>query len=392
MSSSIAILRSILVVFILVVGSALIGLPASADDDSPSGTTSESAQSDSSDGDEGSSDSDESSDSDDTDQESSDGDESDTTDPVDTEDSDSGGDTSDVDESDNTTDPGDDGDPVDSDEPGSTTNPGGGDQVASEDPPVEPSPEAAVSPTPSPLASALAATVLPAAVPPAQGQVSICHSTSSAKNPFVAITIAAAGAINGHAGHGDDIIPPFNFGPGKNQHFGGLNWDSAGQATHANGCVVPSSSPDNSDSDDSDSDGPTPGPGVSDSSDSSDSDSSDSDDSDDSDSDSDGSDGDEKEAVLPFTGGPPVVPLMLGGLMTVLGVALQSSRAVQYGLRFFGQAPDEAEPELTLAAEPLTMSDVTPSAVRNRHWVAGASVLLVMAVCTATVVHRRRKE
>jgi hypothetical protein len=66
-------------------------------------------------------------------------------------------------------------------------------------------------------------------------QVSICHATGSATNPYVLIHPAAAGVVNGHIGHQDarDVVPPFT-------HKGvtySQNWDADGQALFANGCA-----------------------------------------------------------------------------------------------------------------------------------------------------------
>lgn len=68
----------------------------------------------------------------------------------------------------------------------------------------------------------------------ASNQVSICHATSSAKNPYVLIHPAAAGVYNGHMGHQDarDVIPPFTY---KGVTYS-QNWDADGQALFANGC------------------------------------------------------------------------------------------------------------------------------------------------------------
>ena len=69
----------------------------------------------------------------------------------------------------------------------------------------------------------------------ASNQVSICHATGSAKNPYVLIHPAAAGVANGHMGHQDarDVIPPFTY---KGVTYS-QNWNAAGQALLANGCV-----------------------------------------------------------------------------------------------------------------------------------------------------------
>ena len=85
------------------------------------------------------------------------------------------------------------------------------------------------------LAGAAVIAVTPAlgAAPQAQ-QVSICHATGSASNPYVLIHPAAAGVVNGHLGHQDarDIVPPFTYkGVTYSQHY-----DAAGAAVFGNGC------------------------------------------------------------------------------------------------------------------------------------------------------------
>jgi hypothetical protein len=72
--------------------------------------------------------------------------------------------------------------------------------------------------------------------------VTLCHATGSATNPYVVITVDAAGAYNGHLGIGpgqehqgsEDIIPPFIYqGTEYSQ-----NWDAAGQAIFEADCLV----------------------------------------------------------------------------------------------------------------------------------------------------------
>lgn len=64
-------------------------------------------------------------------------------------------------------------------------------------------------------------------------KVTICHATSSAKNPYVTITVSVASVGGGGRGdhllHAGDIIPPVN-------GHGGLNWDATGTAVYAGGC------------------------------------------------------------------------------------------------------------------------------------------------------------
>jgi len=92
-------------------------------------------------------------------------------------------------------------------------------------------------------------------------KVTICHATSSEKNPYTSPTVDIASAgypdgNNGHAGHvGDgvwyagakadgfdwgDIIPAYDYESGDvSFHFAGLNWTADGQAIWSNGCVAP---------------------------------------------------------------------------------------------------------------------------------------------------------
>ncbi|HUY85249.1 MAG TPA: hypothetical protein VMU97_01910 [Candidatus Dormibacteraeota bacterium] len=72
----------------------------------------------------------------------------------------------------------------------------------------------------------------------AHNKVTLCHATGSQSNPYVEITVDANGAVSGHAGHANDIIPPFTYNDhGTNKSFPGLNWDTQGQAILNNNCV-----------------------------------------------------------------------------------------------------------------------------------------------------------
>ena len=87
-------------------------------------------------------------------------------------------------------------------------------------------------------AGALVITALPAAAK--DPKVTLCHATGSTTNPYVRITVAAAGAYNGHVRqHEDlglgDIIPPFTF---RGQTYS-LNWDAQGRAIFNNNCKKP---------------------------------------------------------------------------------------------------------------------------------------------------------
>jgi hypothetical protein len=82
---------------------------------------------------------------------------------------------------------------------------------------------------------------------PPTGKIFICHATGSSANPYVQLEADASGNVSGHAGHGDDIIPSFDYTtnagtatyPGQNlgplSQFNGVT----GAAILANGCVVP---------------------------------------------------------------------------------------------------------------------------------------------------------
>jgi hypothetical protein len=63
----------------------------------------------------------------------------------------------------------------------------------------------------------------------ASDNVSLCHA--KAGGGYTSNSIDDSG-LHGHDRHGDDIIPP-------NEHlWGGQNWDAAGIAIHAGGCVA----------------------------------------------------------------------------------------------------------------------------------------------------------
>src|SRR5262245_24945371 len=81
-------------------------------------------------------------------------------------------------------------------------------------------------------------------------KVTICHATGSASNPFVQNQPNVSPDLQGHTGHPNDIIPPFEYvdDDGNTQQFPGLNWDAEGQAIYNNGCnpvepIVPTEPP-----------------------------------------------------------------------------------------------------------------------------------------------------
>lgn len=69
-------------------------------------------------------------------------------------------------------------------------------------------------------------------------KVKICHATGN--GGYVLNMPNANGDVDGHAKHGDDIIPPFDYNDhSTTKHFAGLNWTAQGQAIWNNGCKVP---------------------------------------------------------------------------------------------------------------------------------------------------------
>jgi uncharacterized repeat protein (TIGR01451 family) len=93
---------------------------------------------------------------------------------------------------------------------------------------------------------ALALAAIPAVMAAVQAndkQVTICHATSSEKNPYVQNhpAIANNGDLQGgHLDHPDDIIPPYTYTDENDavQQFPGQNWGEDNQAIWENGCNV----------------------------------------------------------------------------------------------------------------------------------------------------------
>ena len=71
--------------------------------------------------------------------------------------------------------------------------------------------------------------------------VNICHAAGNGK--YVSNSPDADSIVGGqgHGGHPEDIIPPFDYEPkgGESGHYPGQNWNDEGQAIHENGCVAP---------------------------------------------------------------------------------------------------------------------------------------------------------
>lgn len=80
-----------------------------------------------------------------------------------------------------------------------------------------------------------------AATPGNEDNITFCHATSSATNPFVLVTTDPASIIRaGHGEHSDDIIPAFDypaFGNTEAGSFPGLNLEGGGEILAA-GCIV----------------------------------------------------------------------------------------------------------------------------------------------------------
>ncbi|MGE4029450.1 MAG: hypothetical protein AB7I08_04415 [Thermoleophilia bacterium] len=82
---------------------------------------------------------------------------------------------------------------------------------------------------------ALASTAFAGNGPP--GQVTICHATESATNPYVVIHPATPAVLLAHLKHHDgaDIVPPFTY---KGTSYPGQNWTAEGKAIADNGCLA----------------------------------------------------------------------------------------------------------------------------------------------------------
>ena len=73
-------------------------------------------------------------------------------------------------------------------------------------------------------------------------QVTICHATGNGKYVQNSPDVDSIVSDQGHGGHPEDIIPPFDYEPSGQDPGGsypGLNWDDEGQAIWDNGCVEP---------------------------------------------------------------------------------------------------------------------------------------------------------
>ena len=72
--------------------------------------------------------------------------------------------------------------------------------------------------------------------------VTICHATGNGKYVQNSPDVDSIVSGQGHGGHPEDIVPPFDYPPSGQDpggHYDGKNWDDEGQAIWDNGCVAP---------------------------------------------------------------------------------------------------------------------------------------------------------
>ncbi len=93
--------------------------------------------------------------------------------------------------------------------------------------------------SPYPVALTATGTVAVAPTPPPAANVTYCHKEGGPN--FVLLTTAPEIVVQaGHPNHAADVIPPFSYlKSGRLITFAGQNWDAAGQALLAAGCVEP---------------------------------------------------------------------------------------------------------------------------------------------------------
>ena len=70
--------------------------------------------------------------------------------------------------------------------------------------------------------------------------VNICHAAGNGKYVSNSPDVDSIVSGEGHGGHPEDIIPPFDYEPKGDEsgHYPGQNWNDEGQAIRANGCVA----------------------------------------------------------------------------------------------------------------------------------------------------------
>ena len=71
--------------------------------------------------------------------------------------------------------------------------------------------------------------------------VNICHAAGNGKYVSNSPDVDSIISGEGHGGHPEDIIPPFDYEPKGDEtgHYPGQNWNEEGEAIHSNGCVAP---------------------------------------------------------------------------------------------------------------------------------------------------------
>jgi hypothetical protein len=76
-------------------------------------------------------------------------------------------------------------------------------------------------------------------------QIPICHLTGSQGNKYISVLTVKSSIVNSRQLYTNDVFPPFAYTDpqGQTQEVAGQNWDAAGQALYANGCVAPASTP-----------------------------------------------------------------------------------------------------------------------------------------------------
>jgi hypothetical protein len=206
--------------------------------------------------------------------------------------------------------------------------------------------------------------------PPGEEKIPICHARNFGQggDPYNRPNPSVDGILNGHAGHDGpvffegieeqwgDIIPPFEHEGGS---FPGLNWTPEGQAIYFNNCNVTSTGDDDDDDDGDDDDG-----------------------------DEEDGDDDDGGGALPDTGGQSLWILLMGGLLTVFGMAILSSRGSMGRIGLFGP------PLLNVPAMPwsyATSGTVDMPVVKPESHRAGWTVFGLLMLAAALLGRRSSK-
>ena len=205
--------------------------------------------------------------------------------------------------------------------------------------------------------------------------VKFCHRTNSNTNPYNSPESATAGVANGHDEQHEgpiwdptlkdlgiewgDIIEPYTF---NGVDYPGQNW-AEGEAIYDAGCVFPDIPPDEECPEDSE-----------------DEECDEDDDECEEDCD-DGDDGDDKAALLPDTGGTSLWTLLMGGMLTVLGMTILTNRESMGRTGLFGPVP-AAAPSVPWSYTIGRDVDMAVPHARTSHraqWTALGALTLVAA-------------